>query len=83
MTKPSEPSTQIWDYKPWWCQPWSILLTGISVSTGSWWLGHRWWLTVPISWLILLWWWYFLGVYPRQFRAAMTSISSVTEKTND
>ncbi|MFM6357615.1 MAG: DUF6737 family protein, partial [Planktothrix sp.] len=24
-----------WNYKPWWCQPWSILLTGITLILGS------------------------------------------------
>lgn len=25
----------IWTHKPWWCQPWSILLTGVAVVTIS------------------------------------------------
>ncbi len=42
-------SINVWSYKPWWCQPWSILLTGCGVVGGSWWLFHRIWLTGFIS----------------------------------
>nr|WP_306465771.1 DUF6737 family protein [Spirulina major] len=28
-------SMNFWDYKPWWCQPWSILLTGGVAIAGS------------------------------------------------
>lgn len=60
-------SSQLWDYKPWWCQPWSILLTGVGLITGSWLVFHRLWLTLPLEVLILGWWWYFLVVVPRFF----------------
>ena len=33
-------SSNIWDYKPKWCQPWSILLTGIILIVGSWFTIH-------------------------------------------
>ncbi len=55
----------VWDYKPWWCQPWSILLTGCVIISGSWLLLHRFWITGLVAVPILLWMYYFLLVYPR------------------
>ncbi|BAZ45474.1 hypothetical protein NIES4102_24980 [Chondrocystis sp. NIES-4102] len=60
-------STNIWDYKPWWCQPWSIVLTGTLVTIGSWLILHTYWLTIGISLLIIVWWLYFLIIYPQAF----------------
>ncbi len=61
-------SSNIWDYKPWWCQPWSILLTGIVLSAGSWFIIHVIWITAIISMLVMIWWIYFLVLYPRMFK---------------
>ncbi|WP_017662533.1 DUF6737 family protein [Baaleninema simplex] len=55
----------IWKYKPWWCQPWSILLTGIAIIAGSWLLFHRLWLTGLVAVPILAWMGYFLLLFPR------------------
>lgn len=54
----------VWDYKPWWCQPWSILLTGITIISGSWFLFKILWLTVLLSIPILIWMVFFILVYP-------------------
>ncbi len=54
-----------WNYKPWWCQPWSILLTGIIIVIGSWGLLRTLWVTVLISIPILVWWIYFLLLWPQ------------------
>ncbi len=69
MAEPPDPSslpraTSIWRYKPWWCQPWSILLTGVLVTTASWLLLQRWWITLPLSVAVGLWWWLFLVLIP-------------------
>lgn len=61
-------SLSIWSYKPWWCQPWTILLTGISISGGSWGLFHRIWLTALVSGGIMLWWFVFLIWVPYLFK---------------
>jgi hypothetical protein len=58
-------SSNLWESKPWWCQPWTIVLTGIIIITGSWLLFHTLWLTLPVAGLIVLWWTYFLIVVPR------------------
>ncbi|NER78879.1 MAG: hypothetical protein F6K42_04735 [Leptolyngbya sp. SIO1D8] len=58
----------VWNYKPWWCQPWSILLTGISLITGSWLLFHRYWLTGIVALPVLTWMSFFLLIWPKLMR---------------
>lgn len=62
-----------WNYKPWWCQPWSILLTGVVVMTGSWLVFKSLWLTIPLSLLIFVWWSYFLILWPQLIRESLKS----------
>jgi len=57
-----------WNYKPWWCQPWSILLTGIIVISGSWVIWQTVWLTLVISLPILAWMGFFLLIWPQLIR---------------
>jgi len=59
----------LWALKPWWCQPWSIVLTGIVAIAGSWFLLGRLWITIPGAALVLLWWWLFLVLVPTAYRA--------------
>jgi hypothetical protein len=54
-----------WNYKPWWCQPWSILLTGLTLISGSWLLIKTIWLTVLIGIPLLVWMGFFLLIWPR------------------
>ncbi len=56
-----------WSLKPWWCQPWSILLTGFLISIGSWLFLHRLWITLPITLAILAWWILFLVLVPAAY----------------
>jgi hypothetical protein len=58
-------SPNMWQSKPWWCQPWTIILTGVMIITGSWLIFHTLWLTAPVAALIVLWWTYFLIIVPR------------------
>lgn len=60
-----------WSLKPWWCQPWSIAATGVVTAGGSWWLLHRWWITLPLSVAVLLWWGLFLVLAPRAYRESV------------
>ncbi|MEX0267583.1 DUF6737 family protein [Leptolyngbyaceae cyanobacterium UHCC 1019] len=53
----------VWSDKPWWCQPWSILLKGSSLIIGSWWFHHL-WVTVIVAIPVLAWMGFFLLVYP-------------------
>jgi len=66
MTESS--SFNVWQHKPWWCQPWSILLTGISLIGGSWWMFQRVWITALIAAPVLVWMGFFLLVYPHLLR---------------
>ncbi|MDY7002849.1 MAG: DUF6737 family protein [Cyanobacteriota bacterium] len=54
-----------WNYKPWWCQPWSILMTGIAIISGSWLVFRIVWLTLIISIPILVWMGFFLVIWPK------------------
>ena len=60
-------STNIWNYKPWWCQPWSIIFTGIAIASGSWLILHTLWITIAVTVAIAAWWSYFLVIYPKAF----------------
>ena len=62
-----------WSLKPWWCQPWSILATGAGISGISWLVLHRLWITLPLSAVILGWWWLFLVLVPAAYRNATSS----------
>ncbi|MBL1177167.1 DUF6737 family protein [Pantanalinema sp. GBBB05] len=55
----------VWSYKPWWCQPWSILLTGCLLIGSTWWLTHIIWLTILVALPVLIWMGFFLLLYPR------------------
>jgi len=62
----------LWDEKPWWCQPWSIVLTGLIAIAGSWWLLHRIWITTLVVLAIAAWWFLFLVLVPRAYREAQS-----------
>ena len=64
-----ESQPAFWSLKPWWCQPWSILLTGVLAIAGSWFLLHRWWISAPVAVAVLAWWGLFLVVVPAAYRA--------------
>jgi hypothetical protein len=65
----NQSSVNIWQYKPWWCQPWSIVLTSLVLIVGSWLLLHRIWITVIVAVPVLAWMGFFLFVYPKQMQA--------------
>jgi hypothetical protein len=54
-----------WNYKPWWCQPWSIVLTGVLLIVISWLLLEKIWVTVFVALPVLVWWFYFLLLWPK------------------
>lgn len=64
VQKPINP----WNYKPWWCQPWSILLTGTILISGSWLIWRTLWLTLVISLPVLAWMGFFLLIWPQLMR---------------
>ena len=66
----------LWSLKPWWCQPWSILLTGVLVPLGSWLILHKLWITIPVTLGVLMWWLLFLVLAPAAYRQAATVAQS-------
>ena len=69
-TQMKQPAS-IWEMKPWWCQPWSILLTGAVVVAGSWLLLQRWWITALVAMGVVAWWLLFLVVVPAGYQAEL------------
>lgn len=61
----TQKSPSVWDYKPWWCQPWSIILTGISLISGSWLLLSNLWITIFVAIPVLIWMIYFVLIFPK------------------
>jgi hypothetical protein len=66
----SPESQSLWQVKPWWCQPWSIILTGIVIPSVVWFLTQRLWLVLPVVPLICAWWFVFLYFVPKQYTEA-------------
>ena len=60
--------TSLWDEKPWWCQPWTIVLSGLIAIGGSWWLLQLIWITGLVFVAIAAWWLLFLVLVPRAYR---------------
>uniref|UniRef100_A0A7N0TUM0 DUF6737 domain-containing protein n=1 Tax=Kalanchoe fedtschenkoi TaxID=63787 RepID=A0A7N0TUM0_KALFE len=57
----------VWDTKPSWCQPWTITLTGVSVTAASWQFLHSAPLTIIVLFLVSAWWYIFLYSYPKAY----------------
>jgi len=58
-------TTSPWKYKPWWCQPWSIVLTGVTLVTGIWLIFKIVWLTILVAIPLLIWMGFFLLIWPQ------------------
>ncbi|BBN05845.1 hypothetical protein MPTK1_3g16400 [Marchantia polymorpha subsp. ruderalis] len=54
----------VWDTKPAWCQPWTIVTTGLGVVGGSWLTFQNIFVTGGACFLISVWWFSFLYAYP-------------------
>jgi membrane protein YdbS with pleckstrin-like domain len=63
----SSTKASVWHHKPWWCQPWTILLTGITIISSSWVLLHTLWVTLLVAVPILAWMIFFVGIYPQMY----------------
>lgn len=58
-------TTSPWKYKPWWCQPWSIVLTGVTLVSGIWLIFKIVWLTILVAIPLLIWMGFFLLIWPQ------------------
>ncbi|WP_009632959.1 DUF6737 family protein [Synechocystis sp. PCC 7509] len=67
----TQKTPSIWDYKPWWCQPWSIILTSILLISGSWVLLSKLWVTILVAIPVLTWMIYFVVIFPKQAIATL------------
>ena len=79
---PSSPSS-LWQLKPWWCQPWSIILTGLVIPAVAWLLFHRVWLMLPIVGAIAVWWVVFLHWVPRQYADYLRQTDRLADTLTD
>ncbi|CAH8301321.1 unnamed protein product [Eruca vesicaria subsp. sativa] len=57
----------VWDTKPSWCQPWTIVVTGLSVVACSWGILHSVLASSLAVGLISAWWYIFLYSYPKSY----------------
>ncbi len=62
------PQPNLWAEKPWWCQPWTIILTGILAISGSWLALNRLWVTMLIAVIVVAWWVLFLVIAPTAYK---------------
>ena len=57
-------SSSIWDLKPWWCQPWSIVSTGVLLVLASLIWPGRLWFSLLVGAGVTAWWLLFLVLVP-------------------
>ncbi len=57
-------ANSFWNEKPSWCQPWSIILTGITLFILSWVIFRVLWISLIIILLVIIWWFLFLYLVP-------------------
>ena len=60
--------SSIWALKPWWCQPWSIVLTGIAVVAASLFWPGRLWFSLLLAAGVVGWWLLFLVLVPAAWK---------------
>ena len=58
---------KFWDFKPYWCQPWSIITFGILFLLSSWIFFHNLLITSTLFLIVLAWWFLFLILVPRSY----------------
>ena len=76
----SEKPDSVWNHKPWWCQPWSIILTGFTIISGSWLLFKIVWLTILVSIPISAWMGFFVILLALQEDNSKISENSLVQK---
>jgi membrane protein YdbS with pleckstrin-like domain len=78
----SSPDLSVWHHKPWWCQPWTIVLTGITIISSSWVLLHTLWVTLLVAVPILAWMIFFVGIYPQKYQQMLENSGSSDKEIN-
>ncbi|WP_320664413.1 DUF6737 family protein [Prochlorococcus sp. MIT 1223] len=54
-----------WNSKPFWCQPWSIILSGITLIGFTWFVFSSYFFSIIITLIVLTWWILFLIIAPK------------------
>ena len=67
----TDASEDLWETKPQWCQPWTILVTGASGISLSWLLFNSIIFTIMTSAAVLAWWYLFLILVPSSYASAV------------
>ena len=57
-----------WDEKPIWCQPWSIILTGILICLSGIYIFNNYFIKIFVVIIISFWWYLFLYIAPRAYQ---------------
>ena len=57
-----------WDLKPYWCQPWSIIVFGLVIVFFSWLLFKNITISVILGLFVILWWVLFLIIVPNSYQ---------------
>ena len=57
-------SQYYWSNKPLWCQPWTILLSGLLIISTSFYLLNNILITLLFTVLVVIWWILFLFIAP-------------------
>ena len=63
----SNSKKNFWDLKPFWCQPWSIIIFGILMLIFCWTLFNNVIITSILGLFIIIWWLIFLILVPKSY----------------
>merc|ERR1711963_74307 len=67
----------VWKTKPAWCQPWTIVTTGLAIVSSSFLVFHSCVFTGVVAVPIAAWWYIFLAVYPTQYAQLVLQTGAV------
>ena len=67
-----EPNHNYWDNKPYWCQPWTILITGVLLCLFIAFLFNNLLITILTVLLTVTWWILFLVIAPSAYKKMTT-----------
>ena len=70
----------MWNSKPPWCQPWTILSTGTAIVAAPAVVLHLKWLSALVALPIVAWWYVFLVVAPKQYSDYVETARSYYER---
>ncbi len=60
-------NNNFWSNKPLWCQPWTIVLFGLTLIISTFFFVKVLWLTILVAFIVILWWFLFLYLAPNLY----------------